>query len=158
MKFACQILGLSLLAVIAATAAHGQQAQWAKPDDPTAKFIIDSERQWAEAACTHNHIAGKILADDFLGTSPEGSRYTKAEEVRDTGDVSKTAQDCRLIDARVRFFRDDLAMAYGSEISVHKAADGGNTSRCLIWTDTWIKRSGKWQIIAAQDTATKCEH
>jgi len=78
MKLARRALDLSLLAVVAATAAHGQLAQWAKPDDPTAKFIIDSERQWAEAACTHGHIAQNILADDFLGTSPEGSRFTKA--------------------------------------------------------------------------------
>ena len=76
MKLSRHTLGLSLLALVAATAARGQLAQWAKPDDPTAKFIIDSERQWAEAACTHNHIAANVLADDFLGTSPEGSRYT----------------------------------------------------------------------------------
>ena len=157
MKLARRALDLSLLAVVAATAAHGQLAQWAKPDDPTAKFIIDSERQWAEAACTHGHIAQNILADDFLGTSPEGSRFTKAEEVSDNADVSKSAHDCRLLDARVRFFRDDLAMAYGSEHSVRKAADGADKSRCLIWTDTWIKRNGKWLIIAAQDTQIKCK-
>jgi len=42
--------------------------------------MVDAERQWAEAACTHNKITEKTLADDFQGTSPEGKRYTKAEE------------------------------------------------------------------------------
>ena len=136
--------------------AYGQQGQWAAVDNPTAKFMIDAERQWAEAACTHNEIAQKILADDFQGTSPEGQRYTKSAEVSDTADRSKKAKDCRLIDAKVRFFGDGLAMVYGSESSVRQARDGSEQSRCLIWTDTWLKRNGNWQIIAAQDTRFEC--
>ena len=112
------------LAIITFVAAHGQQGRWAAADNTTAKFMLDAERQWSEAACTHNKIAEKILADDFQGTSPEGKRYTKAEEVADTADLSNTARDCRLIDAKVRFFGDDLAMVYGSESSFRKAKDG----------------------------------
>ena len=143
--------------ITAIAAAYGQQGRWAAPDDPTAKLMIDAERQWAEAACTHNRIAEEILADDFQGTSPEGKRYTKSEEVADTGDRSKTARDCRLLDAKVRFFGDGLAMVYGSESSVRIAKAETETKRCLIWTDTWLKRNGKWQIIAAQDTQYKCK-
>ena len=63
--------------IITVVAAHGQQGCWAAADNATAKFMIDGERKWAEAACTHNKIAEKIFADDFQGTSPEGKRYTK---------------------------------------------------------------------------------
>ena len=56
---------LMSLAMTATATAYGQQGQWAAADDPTAKFMIDAERQWAEAACTHNKIAQKILADDL---------------------------------------------------------------------------------------------
>jgi len=42
-------------------------------------------------------------------------------------------------------------MIYGSETSVRKAKDGKEFERTLIWTDTWLKRNGKWQIIAVQD-------
>jgi hypothetical protein len=75
----------------------------------------------------------------------------------DTADLSKTDRDCRLIDAKVRFFADNLAMVYGSESSVRKAKDGTQNSRCLIWTDTWLKRNGTWQIVAAQDTQFDCK-
>ncbi len=143
--------------IITFVAAHGQQGRWAAADNATAKFMVDAERQWAEAACTHNKITEKILADDFQGMSPEGKRYTKSEEVADTADLSKTARDCRLIDAKVRFFGDDLAMVYGSESSVRKPKDGTEKSRCLIWTDTWLKRNGTWQIVAAQDTQFDCK-
>ena len=143
--------------IVTVVAALGQQGRWGAADNAAAKFMVDAERQWAEAACTHNKITEKILADDFQGTSPEGKRYTKSEEVAETEDLAKTARDCRLIDAKVRFFGDNLAIVYGSEGSVRKAEDGAKKPRCLIWTDTWLKRSGQWQIIAAQDTQVKCK-
>jgi hypothetical protein len=150
-------VALVVFGIITFGAAQGQQGRWAAADNATAKFMVDAERQWAEAGCTHNKIAEKILADDFQGTSPEGNRYTKSEEVADTADLSKTARDCRLIDAKVRFFGDDLATVYGSESSVRKAKDATEKSRCLIWTDTWLKRNGTWQIVAAQDTQFDCK-
>jgi hypothetical protein len=146
-----------VIAGITGVQAQGQQGQWAAADNPAAKYMVDAERQWAEDACTHHKITDKILADDFQGTSPEGKRYTKSEEVADTSDLSKTARDCRLIDAKVRLFGADLALVYGSESSVRKAKDGTEQSRCLIWTDTWLKRNGQWQIIAAQDTQFDCK-
>jgi uncharacterized protein DUF4440 len=136
--------------------ALGQQGQWAAADNATSKFIVDAERQWAEAECTHNKIAEQILADDFQGTSPDAKRYTKSEEVAGTSDT-KAAHDCRLIDAKVRLFGDHLALAYGSESLIRRAEDGTEKSRCLMWTDTWLKRNGKWQIIAAQDTRFECK-
>jgi Domain of unknown function (DUF4440) len=155
-----QNMKLSLIVFLGITvfAARGQQGQWAAADSATAKYIVDAERQWAEAECTHSRIAETILADDFQGTSPiDGKRYTKAEEVAGTTDTSRVARDCRLIDANVRLFGDNLAMAYGSESSVRKEKDGTEKSVCLTWTDTWLKRNGKWQIIAAQDTQFPCE-
>ena len=148
---------LAIFAIMTAVAAHGQQARWVSADDQTAKYMIDSERQWAEAACNHNKIAEKILADDFQGTSPEATRYAKSEEVADSADLSKTSRDCRLIDAKVRFFGESLALVYGSESAVRKEKDGTEKPRCLIWTDTWLKRHGAWQIIAAQDTQFECK-
>jgi len=152
-------MSVVLLAVtmVGALVMHGQQGQWAPADNSTAKYMIDAERQWAESSCTHNKITETILADDFQGTSPEGKRYTKAQELAPTQDPSKTVADCRLIDAKVRFFGDNLAMVYGSESSTRRGKDGIEKRGCLIWTDTWLKRNGKWQIIAAQDTLLDCK-
>jgi hypothetical protein len=151
------MLGLVIFGLIVVVAARGQQGQWAAADNATAKFMVDAERQWAEAACDHNRIAEKILAEDFQGTSPTGQRYPKSEEVAESADVSKTAQDCRLLDAKVRFFGDELAIVYGTESSLRRAKDGTTKTQCLIWTDTWLKRKDNWQIIAAQDTQFGCK-
>lgn len=149
---------MALVVLVSVSArAYGQQGQWAAADDPTAKYIIEAERQWAEDACTHKKVTGKILADDFQGTNPDGTRYAKADELAETPDSSATARDCRLIEAKVRFFGDNVAMVYGRETSVRKAKDGTEGSRCLVWTDTWLKRHDEWQIIAAQDTLYACK-
>lgn len=149
-------IAFAVFLMTTAITANGQPGQWATADNATAKFIVDAERQWAEAECTHNKIAQQILADDFQGTSPDAKRYTKSEELADAPDT-KAAHDCRLIDAKVRVFGDNLALAYGSESLAYRADDGTEKSRCLIWTDTWLKRNDKWQIIAAQDTRFECK-
>ena len=139
-------------------AAFAQQSKWAAGDDPTAKYIVDSERKWAEAACTQSQIEAKILADDFQGTSPrDGSRYDKAHELAFHDDPKNVATDCRLLDAKVRFFGGNLAMVYGSETATRKNKDGKPEPRCLTWTDTWLKRKGNWQVIAAQDAYFPCK-
>jgi len=137
--------------------ASAQQSRWASADDVTAKMMIDAERQWAEAACNHNKIAQTILADDYQGTSTDGKRYAKPQELAEAADTSNSAADCRLLDAKVRFFGDTVALIYGSESSVRKDKAGKPTRRCQVWTDTWLKRNGKWQIVAAHDALAPCK-
>ena len=72
------------VAFVGAVAAEAQQGKWAATDDQTAKSLIDMERKWAEASCTHSLIVQDILADDFQGTSPDGGkRYSKKEAVEE---------------------------------------------------------------------------
>ena len=94
------------------------------------------------------------IADDFQGTSTKGQRYGKEEAI--TTDTKSLARDCQLGEVKVRFFGDSIAIAYGAESRIDKANAGKETKRCQIWTDTWLKRAGKWQIVAAQDTIVRC--
>ena len=148
------VIGVALVFLVAANA---QQGKWAAASDPTARSLIDMERQWAEVECTHNGIVQTVLADDFEGTSPEGKRYSKSEAAEGEKTSKTEARECRLIDAKVHFFGDHIALVYGSESSIRKARDGKEYTRTLVWTDTWLKRSGRWQIVAAQDMRTDCK-
>ena len=133
-------------------AAKAQQGKWAAADDQTAKSLIDKERKWAEASCTHSLIVQDILADDFQGTSPDGGRrYSKKDAIEEAKASKGEARDCRLDDAKVHFFGDNIALVYGHETATRKSSDGKENTRSLIWTDTWLRRSGTWQIVAAQD-------
>jgi len=132
--------------------ASAQQGRWAAQSDETAQSLINMERQWAESDCDGNLAVQTILADDFQGTAPEGTRYTKSKEIEDLKTSKHEAHGCRLGDTQVHFFGDNLAIIYGTESRIRKESDGTERTRSLIWTDTWLKRNGHWQIIAAQDT------
>src|SRR4030095_9437083 len=131
-----------------------QESRWGSPDDPTVKFIIAIEAKWASSACSPQPDLKTVIADDFQGTSPTGRRYGKDEAI--TTDTKSLSRDCQLGAGKVKFFGDSIAIACGAESWIDKANDGKDTKRCQVWTDTWLKRAGKWQIVAAPHTIVPC--
>jgi hypothetical protein len=151
---------LVICIAVLTNAAYAQQSHWATPDDKTAKFMIGMERKWAEGVCTNNGVVSELLADDFQGTSAGGERYTKADELRDEKGPH-SSYGCELDDAKVRFFSlssgEHVAILYGSEHAIGKDKMHPHAKVCQVWTDTWLKRDGKWQIAAAQDNKVNCK-
>jgi Domain of unknown function (DUF4440) len=150
-----------VFAVVIATAqllipACAQSSHWASADDKTAKYIIEMERKWAEGVCVNNGVVTGLLAEDFQGTSTKGTRFTKADELKDEKGA-RTAHDCGLDEARVHFFGDSIAVVYGSEHAFGKDKPQANAKVCQIWTDTWLRRGNTWQIIASQDNRVDCK-
>ena len=137
---------LALLSLLSASASLAQTSRWASSDDRVAVWMISQERRWAESACDGNDVVQTLLADDFQGTAPSGKRYSKPTKAE-----TPSARDCKLGEVKIRFFGDNLAIAYGSESRVKSSKDGKDDVETLIWTDTWLKRNGRWQIIAAED-------
>jgi Domain of unknown function (DUF4440) len=142
--------------VVLMNAAHAQQSRWATPDDKTAKFMVDMERKWAEGVCMNNGVISELLADDFQGISTGGERFNKVDELRDEKGL-RSAHGCALDEARVRFFGEDVAIIYGSEHAIGKDKTHPDAKQCQVWTDTWLKRDGKWQIAASQDNRVDCK-
>jgi hypothetical protein len=151
-----RVFAVAIAASLSLGPAHAQQSRWASADDKTAKYIIEMERKWAQDTCADNSVAAGLLADDFQGTSPRGVRFTKADELKDEKGAH-TARDCGLDETRVRFFGDSIAVVYGSEHTVGEDKSLPDKKVCQIWTDTWLKRSGKWQIIASHDNRVECQ-
>jgi hypothetical protein len=83
--------------------AQAQESRWAAADESTAKSLIDYERQWAEAGCTHNGIQKTTLAEDFYGTAPDGSRYSKKKELADA-QSPVLEEACTMYEVTVHFF------------------------------------------------------
>jgi Domain of unknown function (DUF4440) len=136
--------------------AQAQTSHWASPDDKTANYIVDMERKWAEGVCVDNGVIAGLLAEDFQGTSTKGARFNKADELKDEKGP-RSAHDCGLDEAKVHFFGDSFAVVYGREHALGKDPAHPNTKVCQAWTDTWLKRDGKWQIIASQDNRVECK-
>jgi hypothetical protein len=145
----------AIAATLLTVPAFAQQSHWASTDDKTANYIVDMERKWAEGVCVNNGVVAGLLADDFQGTSSKGERFTKADELKDEGGP-RIAHDCGLDEAKVRFFGDGVALVYGSEHAVGKDKSKPSARVCQVWTDTWLKRGGTWQIVASQDNRAEC--
>jgi hypothetical protein len=122
----------------------------------TAQWIVEQARAWADQACGGKWVVSELLADDFKGTAPKGSRYEKPTEPPPADPKTQWSTDCTLDAADVRFFSADVAVVYGAESKTVALADGKHERRCLVWTDTWLRRSGKWQIVAVQDNRIDC--
>ena len=152
-----RILAVATAAILMLTPpAHAQQSHWASPNDKTAQYMINMERKWAEGVCADNGVVTALLADDFQGTSTNGALFSKSDELKDEKGP-RTAHDCGLDEAKVHFFGDSVAIVYGREHAVGKDKSQPRAKVCQVWTDTWLKRGDKWQIIASQDNRVECK-
>ena len=120
-----------------------------QPDYKQAEqYIRGSEKQWAESVANGDSIViVRILADDFIGVDPDGSQYNKQAMVKGTYDAPKYFLSNHLNEVKIRFY-GNTAVAQGNETWVKRK--DSSTGR-FVWTDTWVLRNGKWQIVAAED-------
>ncbi len=117
------------------------------PHDARAlKYICDMERAWGQAFVkTDPTVAREMLADDFVGVDTKGRPYRKADEIADISKPAHFASDV-LNDVAVRFF-GTTAIAQGSDSWTTTTSEAGR----FAWTDVWLKRDGKWQVVASED-------
>ncbi len=110
-------------------------------------YIEKAESDWAESVANHDcSIPERVMADDFAGIDVDGSQYTKADSVKMCHKGPSNFLFNHLGKVEVRFF-GDIAIAQGDE--EWKLKDG-KTGK-FVWTDTWLRRNGKWQVVAAED-------
>ena len=89
------------------------------------------------------------MADDFIGTGEDGKRFTKRELLAELKSFPPRRSD-RLDenDVTIRFY-GDIAIVNGSETWQDEDGKSGRN----IWTDVFLKRDGKWQVVSSQDMA-----
>src|SRR6266487_1736454 len=103
-----------------------------KDQKETERYILESERQWAESVATGDTSAiERILADDFIGVDPKGRSYTKQQMIGDTPNAPTHFVSNRLNDVKVRFY-GKTAVAQGSETWEKHSGERGR----FVWTDT----------------------
>src|SRR5215475_7518611 len=140
MAVLCAVLFVAGILIVRAQSSGNADAE---------RYIKESERQWAESVASgDSSVIERILAEDFVGVDPDGSSYDKAKMVKDTASAPKYFLSNHLNEVKVRFY-GDAAVAQGNESWVRRS--GTPLHGRFVWTDTWIKRNGKWQIVAAED-------
>jgi hypothetical protein len=131
-----------------AASPHASAATIATSQAQAERYIIESERQWAESVATNDgSIVERILATDFVWVL-DGEVLNKTQAVRfakeGPGDFISNHPDY----VHVRFFGAETAVAQGSETWTKRSPTRKGR---FVWTDTWVKRNGRWQIVAAED-------
>jgi ketosteroid isomerase-like protein len=112
------------------------------------RAIADGERAWGQAYVTGDVAAVRRLLDDsFHGVDPRGSLYDKAEVIRDVqADPHETSDTVGPVTVRIY---GDAAVAQAREHEVGPAPEHKAVER--MFTDTWVRRDGRWRIVAAED-------
>jgi Domain of unknown function (DUF4440) len=79
--------------------------QCARNDQKQAeRYIIESERQWAESVATgDSSVVERILADDFLDVDPKGRLYDRGKMIAETRNAPQYFASNHLNEVKVRF-------------------------------------------------------
>jgi uncharacterized protein YceK len=126
-----------------------QPAQAQRPSDATSEaYMRKAEEDWAALAVKPMPgLLDRILADDYVAVSSKGDVRDKATQVKlDAPDADYASS--KLDYAHYRHFGDTV-IAQGQESLQRK---DGKADLTLIWTDVWMWRRGKWQVVASQDS------
>src|SRR5204863_6345982 len=79
-------------------------------------YIAERSREWTASYVTgRTEAMEEILAEDFVGTSPGGVRYTKADAISAAKNGPATVAAARLVKIEVKVF-DDFALAFGEDL------------------------------------------
>jgi len=109
--------------------------------------LIKIETDWGEAGLKNDFaFMDKILADDFTEATPEGYFITKAQLLAQMKSGEFVATSWVQDDIKVRVYGD--AAVVTGRTTTKAQYKGKDVSGQYLWTDTFIKRDGRWQCVA----------
>ena len=139
-------MGFFMMLCVASPFAASADRGYSKAD--AERYITASEAAWAASVATNDpSVVKRILADGVVWVL-DGEIVDKARAVADAATGPGDFLSNHLDYAHVRFF-GDTAVVQGSERWTRKGGKEGH----FVWTDTWVRRNGEWQIVAAEDVS-----
>jgi ketosteroid isomerase-like protein len=117
--------------------------------------LINLEQQWGDALVKANLVfLDQILAEDYMFTSPVGEVLTKAQMLAELKSGEDVVSSVVNHDMKVRVY-GDAAVVTGHS-TYKETVQGNDISGEYRWTDTWIRKDGRWQCVA--DHASRVAH
>lgn len=136
-----RIIFMATILLAAASLAVGQDAgQKATMGGNVEQDLIKLDKEWTAAELRGDKDAvSKVVADDYRGTTAEGTVQDKAKYME--GIKASTDKDVA-DDYNVRVFGDMAIMTHRGTVTTDKE------SLQYRSTHVWMKRDGRWQLIA----------
>lgn len=142
--FRTAVCAIAVVAIMGATALT--------QDSATAAALADIEQRLASSILTGDRTAyEQVLSDDWSVINTDGQILGKAQVVRElfvTGD--RRLETIKVDDIRVQSF-GDFAVVTGRTAATG-TFKGTRASVTLRFTDVFVRRGGRWQIVASQGT------
>ena len=95
----------------------------------------------------------KFLADDYAGVDSRGESETKADALASIKDPQNAYSSCAEKDMKVRVYGDDAAVVSGHQVYSGTYKGKSYKDREILWTDTFVRKGGRWQCVASHSTA-----
>jgi ketosteroid isomerase-like protein len=142
------VFAIAMLCLFSLCLAAGQESsKTSNVEDQVKKH----EQNWAQATVKEGAAAvDQYEADDIIDTDPSGRVTDKAQDKTDLSSGDLKFQSIELSDLKVHVY-GNTAVAAGTSM-VKGTYKGQDISGRYRFTDTWVKRNGKWQAVASQST------
>jgi ketosteroid isomerase-like protein len=112
------------------------------------------EERWERSFATHDlSVTEQLVAEDFVGTSNSGRVGNKSTMISDARKDKNIYTSTASEDIVVHSFGPNAAVVTGLAREVGKTSSGKAFSHAYRFTDTWVKRNGEWQCVAASSIA-----
>jgi ketosteroid isomerase-like protein len=137
-----------VVSVVVFTAATIAQTLGQPRSGSAERELIKLEKEWSDAFVKRDLAAlDRLEADGIVQPDSDGSVFTKSEDIEQvkTGVlvVTSVVQD----DIEARVYGDAAVVTYRS---TEKGQFRGKDYNCQFrYTDTWVKKAGHWQLVAA---------
>lgn len=113
--------------------------------------LRDMEDRFAMALGKHDTASIEpMVADDYVGVTSRGkieNRRAMLSSIKGDKDTYTLTKNDKL---DVRMYGKDVAVVVGTYREKGTTKDGQAFNRSYRFTDTWMNRNGKWQLIASQ--------
>jgi hypothetical protein len=119
--------------------------------------IAQLERAWVSAILDKDlAMLDELLAPEFNGTGPNGVTYSKGVAIADLKSGAYAVEKMSLDEISVNVF-GDTAIAFTSQ---EEKSSYGNLdfSGHNHFTNVWLKRNGKWQVVASHGSRFETPH
>ena len=110
------------------------------------------ERDWCAATVKKDAaMLGRILADEYTGVGHRGTTATKAQELAYFKSAESAVASCLDANVKVRIYGDvAVVTGTGNRSGTYKGVPFKD--RQILWTDTFVRRDGRWLCVASQGT------
>ena len=110
--------------------------------------ITQLERNWAKAIVEKDTgTLERLLAKEFNGTSPTAETYSREMAIEDIKHGVYVVSMMDLDEISVNVFAN-TAVAFTSQNEISRYGDK-DFSGHYHYTDVWVKRGGRWQVVAS---------